>query len=123
MLNFFNEIFNSQVFISSKYLTNFYFFNFFLIFPFLLFLIGSAGVAFNGRNILVILMSFELMLLSSIILFLLVSLYKFEPSGQVYALFLLALAACESSMGLAILIVYFNCTNSILLSDIFLLRG
>ena len=94
-----------------------------LFFTLLLFFIGFLGVGLNNRNILTILMSIELMLLSAVLNYVLCSAYFFEPTAQIYALIILALAAAESAVGLALLILYYKVFQTILLKDMFLLRG
>ena len=79
-----------------------------LFFTLFLFFIGFLGVGLNNRNILTILMSIELMLLSAVLNYVFCSAYFFEPTGQLYAFIILALAAGESAVGLALLILYYK---------------
>lgn len=89
----------------------------------LLFIIGSTGVLLNRRNIIVLLMSIELMLLAISINFVAFSQYLGDFVGQVFALFVLTVAAAESAIGLAILVVCFRNRGDIDVGDISLMRG
>ena len=71
-----------------------------------LFLLGVWGIFLNRKNIIVMLMSIELMLLAVNTNFLVFSLYVDDLVGQVFALFILTVAAAESSIGLALLVIY-----------------
>jgi NADH-quinone oxidoreductase subunit K len=74
---------------------------------------GMIGLALNRRNILITIMSIELMLLAVNINFLIFSLQFDDLIGQIFVLFILTIAATESAIGLAILSVYNNTKNSI----------
>ena len=74
----------------------------------LLFLIGVVGVIANRRNVIAMLMSLELMLLEVILNFVVFSQATGNLTGQVFALIILAVAAAEAAIGLAILVVYFR---------------
>jgi NADH-quinone oxidoreductase subunit K len=78
-----------------------------------LFLIGVLGLVLNRKNILIIIMSIELMLLSVNLNFLIFSIYLDDIIGQLFVLFILTIAATESAIGLAILTVYYRLKNSI----------
>jgi len=95
----------------------------YLIVAGLLFTIGSVGVFLNRRNVIVILMSLELMLLAVNINFVIFSHYLGDLVGQVFALFVLTVAAAESAIGLAILVVYFRNRGDIDVSDISTMKG
>ena len=82
--------------------------NKFLIISILLFLIGILGIFLVKKNIIVILMSIELMLLAININFVIFSIYLDDIVGQIFALFILTVAAAESAIGLAILVVYYR---------------
>jgi NADH-quinone oxidoreductase subunit K len=71
----------------------------------LLFIIGSFGILLNRRSILVVLMSIELILLSVNLNFILFSVYLDDFIGQLFSLFILVVAAAETSIGLAIVIM------------------
>ena len=73
-----------------------------------LFLIGFLGIFLIKKNIIIILMSIELMLLSININFIIFSMYADDIVGQVFALFILTVAAAESAIGLAILVIYYR---------------
>jgi len=88
-----------------------------------LFLIGILGIVLNRKNILIILMSVELMLLAVNINFVVFSVYLDDLIGQMFALFILTVAAAESAIGLAILVAYYKVRNSIAVESIQMLRG
>ena len=81
----------------------------------LIFLFGILGLVLNKRNLLVILMSIELMLLGINLNFILFSIYLDDIMGQVFALYILTVAAAESAIGLAIFTVYYKDKQTILL--------
>ena len=88
-----------------------------------LFLLGIWGIFLNRRNILVILMSIELMLLAVNFNFLVFSVYLDDLLGQLFSLFILTVAAAESSIGLALLVVHYRRQRTIAVEFINLLRG
>jgi NADH-quinone oxidoreductase subunit K len=88
-----------------------------------MFLIGILGIFLIKKNIIVILMSIELMLLSININFVTLSIYIDDLIGQVYALFVLTVAASESAIGLAILVVYYRIKGIISVNYINTLKG
>jgi len=71
------------------------------------------GVIFNRRNILIILMSIELMLLGLNLNFILFSVYLDDLYGEIFSFFILTIAAAESAIGLAVVIVYFRVRGNI----------
>jgi NADH-quinone oxidoreductase subunit K len=89
----------------------------------ILFLIGISGIILNRKNIIIMLMSVELMLLSINLNFIIYSAYLDDVMGQVFALLILTVAAAESAIGLAILVVYYRVRGSISVENIHLLRG
>ena len=95
----------------------------FLIISFILFFIALLGIFINKRNLLLILMSIELMLLSINLNLIISSSYIDDRMGQIFAIFILAVAAAESSIGLAILIVYYRVRGSIVTQEINELKG
>ncbi len=95
----------------------------YLIVAALLFTIGTVGIFLNRRNVIVILMSIELMLLAVNINFVAFSLYLGDLVGQVFTLFVLTVAAAEAAIGLAILVVYFRNRGDIYMDDIAMLKG
>ena len=89
----------------------------------ILFLTGISGIILNRKNIIIMLMSVELMLLSINLNFIIYSAYLDDFMGQVFALLILTVAAAESAIGLAILVVYYRVRGSISVENIHLLRG
>ena len=83
-----------------------------------LFLIGTLGLVLNRKNILITIMSVELMLLAVNLNFVLFSIYLDDIVGQVFVLFILTIAATESAIGLAILVIYYRLKNSIRIDKI-----
>ena len=79
----------------------------------ILFFIGILGLVLNRKNILITLMALELILLGVNLNFVVFSVYLDDIVGQVFVLFILTIAATESSIGLALLMVYFKLKNSI----------
>lgn len=89
----------------------------------LLFTIGVFGMFLNRKNVIVILMSVELMLLAVNINFVAFSAYLDDLVGQVFTMFILTVAAAEAAIGLAILVVFFRNKGSIAVEDISSMRG
>ena len=89
----------------------------------ILFTIGVVGIFLNRKNIIIILMSIELILLAVNLNFVAFSAYLGDLVGQVFALFVLTVAAAEAAIGLAILVVYFRNRGSIAVTDINLMKG
>ena len=89
----------------------------------ILFTIGVLGIFLNRKNIIIILMSIELILLAVNINFVAFSAFLGDLVGQVFALFVLTVAAAEAAIGLAILVVYFRNRGSIAVEDINLMKG
>ncbi|MAM34277.1 MAG: NADH-quinone oxidoreductase subunit NuoK [Micavibrio sp.] len=88
-----------------------------------LFTLGVMGIFINRKNVIVILMSIELILLSVNINFVAFSAYLNDLSGQVFSLFILTVAAAEAAIGLAILVSFFRSRGSIAIEDISSLKG
>jgi NADH-quinone oxidoreductase subunit K len=88
----------------------------------LLFFIGLVGVILNRRNILIILMCIELLLLSLNMNFILFSVYLDDLYGQLFSFFILTIAAAESAIGLAIIIIYYRIRGNILVNDKFIIK-
>jgi NADH-quinone oxidoreductase subunit K len=88
-----------------------------------LFTIGVFGIFLNRKNVIVILMSIELILLAVNINFVAFSVALGDLAGQVFAMFVLTVAAAEAAIGLAIVVVYFRNRGSIEVEDINLMRG
>ncbi len=97
--------------------------NHFLIVAAILFTIGVFGIFINRKNIIVILMSVELILLAVNINLVSFSSYRGDLVGQVFALLILTVAAAEAAIGLAILVVYFRNRGSIAVEDINTMKG
>ncbi|MEM7650983.1 MAG: NADH-quinone oxidoreductase subunit NuoK [Pseudomonadota bacterium] len=89
----------------------------------LLFTIGVFGMFLNRKNVIVILMSVELMLLAVNINFVAFSAYLNDLTGQVFTMFILTVAAAEAAIGLAILVVFFRNKGSIAVEDISSMKG
>ena len=88
-----------------------------------LFLIGVLGLVLNRKNILITLMSIELMLLAINLNFVLFSIYLDDITGYVFVLFILTIAAAESAIGLAILTIYYRLKNTIRMDKIKNVKG
>jgi len=95
----------------------------FLILAGVLFTIGVFGIFLNRKNIIVILMSIELMLLAVNINFVTFSAYLGDLSGQVFVMFILTVAAAEAAIGLAILVTFFRNKGSIGVDDLSGMKG
>jgi len=89
----------------------------------ILFAISVVGIFLNRRNLIVLLMAIELMLLAVNLNFVAFSYYLGNAAGQVFVFFILTVAAAESAIGLAILVVLFRNINSIDVEDLDSLRG
>ena len=85
----------------------------YLTFSMILFLLGIWGIFLNRKNILIMLMSIELMLLAVNLNFLVFSVYLDDMMGQLFALFVLTVAAAESAIGLALLVITFRIRGTI----------
>ena len=81
------------------------------------FLVGLFGIITNRRNILIALMCIELILLSLNLNFIIFSVYFDDLYGQIFSLFILTIAAAESAIGLAIIILYYRVRGSILINQ------
>jgi NADH-quinone oxidoreductase subunit K len=88
-----------------------------------LFTIGILGIFINRKNIIIILMSIELILLSVNINLVAFSSFLGDMTGQVFALIVLTVAAAEAAIGLAILVVYFRNRGSIAVEDVNIMKG
>src|SRR6267154_612134 len=95
----------------------------YLIVAALLFTIGVFGIFLNRKNVIIILMSIELILLSVNINFVAFSAFLGDLFGQVFVMFVLTVAAAEAAIGLAILVVYFRNRGSIAVDDINMMKG
>jgi NADH:ubiquinone oxidoreductase subunit K len=95
----------------------------FLIISIILFLIGILGIFLIKKNIIIILMSIELMLLAININFIVFSIYLNDLTGQIFSLFILTVAAAESAIGLAILVIYYRIKGIISINFINSIKG
>jgi NADH-quinone oxidoreductase subunit K len=95
----------------------------YLIVAAILFTIGVLGIFINRKNVIIILMSVELILLAVNINLVAFSAYLGNLTGQVFALFVLTVAAAEAAIGLAILVCYFRNRGTIAVEDINLMKG
>ncbi len=95
----------------------------FLFLGAILFTIGVLGIFLNKKNVIIILMSVELILLAVNINFIAFSSFLGDISGQVFAMFILTVAAAEAAIGLAILVVFFRNLGSIEVEKIRKLKG
>jgi NADH-quinone oxidoreductase subunit K len=89
----------------------------------MLFTLGIAGIILNRKNIIIILMSVELILLSVNINLVAFSSFLGDLTGQVFSLFILTVAAAEAAIGLAVLVTYFRNRGSIAVEDINVMKG
>jgi NADH-quinone oxidoreductase subunit K len=88
-----------------------------------LFVIGIFGIFLNRKNVIIILMSIELMLLAVNINLVAFSAYLGDLTGQVFTLFVLTVAAAEAAIGLAILVCFFRNRGTIAVEDVSNMRG
>jgi NADH-quinone oxidoreductase subunit K len=95
----------------------------YLIVAAMLFTLGIFGIFLNRKNVIIILMSVELILLAVNINFVAFSAFLHDMVGQVFAMFVLTVAAAEAAIGLAILVVYFRNRGTIAVEDINLMKG
>ena len=89
----------------------------------ILFLLGIWGIFLNRKNIVIMLMSIELMLLAVNLNFVFFSVYLDDIIGQLFALLILTVAAAESAIGLALLVVYYRVRGTIAVEYINLIKG
>ncbi|MFT6659848.1 NADH-quinone oxidoreductase subunit NuoK [Maritalea sp.] len=89
----------------------------------ILFTLGVFGIFLNRKNVIIILMSVELILLAVNINFVAFSAHLNDLAGQVFALLILTVAAAEAAIGLAILVVFFRNKGSIAVDDVNVMKG
>jgi NADH-quinone oxidoreductase subunit K len=89
----------------------------------ILFTIGVLGIFVNRKNVIVILMSIELILLAVNINLVAFSVFLHDVVGQIYALFVLTVAAAEAAVGLAILVTFFRWRGDIAVDDASMMKG
>jgi len=97
--------------------------SYYLLLSVTLFLIGTFGMFFSRKHVIIILISLELILLASNINLVIFSVFLDDILGQIYALLVLTVAAAESALGLAILIVYYRLRGGISIDLISLLKS
>ena len=95
----------------------------YLILAAIIFSIGVVGIFLNRKNVIIILMSIELILLAVNINLVSFSIYLGDLTGQVFTLFILTVAAAEAAIGLAIIVVYYRNSGTIRVEDIDKLKG
>jgi NADH-quinone oxidoreductase subunit K len=89
----------------------------------ILFVLGVLGIFINRKNVIIILMSIEMILLAVNINLVAFSVFLGDITGQVFAMFVLTVAAGEAAIGLAILVIYFRNRGSIAIDDVSQMRG
>lgn len=97
--------------------------NQFLILSALLFAIGVIGIFLNRKNVIIILMSIEIILLSVNLNLIAFSYFLNDLTGQIFSLFVLTVAAAEAAIGLAIIVVYYRNSGTIRVEEIDKLKG
>ena len=95
----------------------------YLILAAIIFTIGVIGIFLNRKNVIIILMSIELILLAVNINLVSFSIFTQDLTGQIFTLFILTVAAAEAAIGLAIIVVYYRNKGSIRIEDISSLKG
>lgn len=95
----------------------------FLLFSLILFIIGCFGMFLSRKHLIIVLISLELMLLSININFIVYSVLLDDILGQIYAIMLLAIAAAETAIGLAILVIYYRLRGGISIDLMCLLKS
>lgn len=95
----------------------------YLTVPAALFIVGLSGIFLNRKNIIIMLMSIELMLLAVNFNLIIFSVYLDDLMGQLFCLFILTVAAAESAIGLAILVIYYRVRGTIAVEYINLMKG
>ena len=95
----------------------------YLVVSAILFVIGVLGIFLNRKNVIVLLMAIELILLAVNVNLVAFSAYLHDLVGQVFAMFVLTVAAGEAAIGLAILVIYFRNRGTIAVDDVDRLRG
>jgi NADH-quinone oxidoreductase subunit K len=95
----------------------------YLVLAAILFTTGVFGIFLNRKNVIIIMMSIELILLAVNINFVAFSAYLGDLAGQVFGMFILTVAAAEAAIGLAIVVVFFRNRGSIEIVDVNLMKG
>jgi len=97
--------------------------NLYILLPLQLFGIGVWGIFLNRRNIILMLMSLEIILLAVNLYFIIYSVYLDDLIGQIFSLFILTVAAAESAIGLAILVILYNVRGTIAIEYLNYIKG
>ncbi|WP_373490537.1 NADH-quinone oxidoreductase subunit NuoK [Parasphingorhabdus sp.] len=95
----------------------------YLVVSSILFVMGMLGIFLNRKNIIIILMAIELILLAVNLNFVAFSAFLGDMTGQVFAMFVLTVAAAEAAIGLAILVIYFRQRGTIAVDDVNRMKG
>ena len=95
----------------------------YLVVSAILLVLGVFGIFLNRKNVIIIMMSIELILLAANLNFIAFSGAPHDMVGQVFTMFVLAVAAAEAAIGLAILVIYFRNRGSIQVEDVTLMKG
>ncbi|OAO04669.1 NADH-quinone oxidoreductase subunit NuoK [Parasphingorhabdus sp.] len=95
----------------------------YLVVSTILFVMGMLGIFLNRKNIIIILMAIELILLAVNLNFVAFSAFLGDMTGQVFAMFILTVAAGEAAIGLAILVIYFRQRGTIAVDDVNRMKG
>ena len=95
----------------------------YLILAAIIFMIGIVGIFLNRKNVIIILMSIELILLAVNINLVSFSIFTQDLTGQIFTMFILTVAAAEAAIGLAIIVAYYRNKGSIRIEDISSLKG
>ena len=95
----------------------------YLILAAIIFMIGVVGIFLNRKNVIIILMSIELILLAVNINLVSFSIFSQDLTGQIFTMFILTVAAAEAAIGLAIIVAYYRNKASIRIEDISSLKG
>ena len=95
----------------------------YLILAAIIFTIGVIGIFLNRKNVIIILMSIELILLAVNINLVSFSIFSQDLTGQIFTMFILTVAAAETAIGLAIIVAYYRNKGSIRIEDISSLKG
>ena len=95
----------------------------YLVVSAILFVMGVLGIFINRKNIIIILMAIELILLAVNINFVAFSAYLGDLVGQIFSMFVLTVAAGEAAIGLAILVIFFRNRGSIAVDDVNMMKG
>jgi NADH-quinone oxidoreductase subunit K len=97
--------------------------SYYLVLGAILFAISVVGIFLNRKNVIILLMAIELMLLAVNMNFIAFSSYRGDTAGQIFVFFILTVAAAESAIGLAILVILFRNLNTIDVEDLDNLKG